>query len=75
MFNFVEGCAPPLCAEEFENLGVKLLSFPISATLAYAQMMTAFAAHLKKHGTTAGAQHAMLTLREYEALLDRSSYL
>ena len=29
MFNFVEGCAPPLSAQQFENLGVKLLSFPI----------------------------------------------
>jgi len=75
MFNFVEGCAPPLSAQQFENLGVKLLSFPISATLAYAQMMTAFAARLKKYGTTAGAPQSLLSLNEYEALLDRSSYL
>lgn len=74
MFNFVEGKAPPLTAAQFEKLGVKLLSFPISATLAYAHMMTAFAAHIKAHGTTVGAAQALMSLSEYESLLDRSSY-
>jgi 2-methylisocitrate lyase-like PEP mutase family enzyme len=74
MFNFVDSKAPPLTAKQFEDLGVKLLSFPISATLAYAHMMIAFTAHIKKHGTTTGAQQPLLSLSEYEALLDSPSY-
>ena len=40
-FNFVDGKAPPLTAAQFERLGVKLLSFPASSTLAYARDRTA----------------------------------
>lgn len=70
MFNFVDGKAPPLTAHQFEQLGVKVLTFPISATLAYAQMMTMFVAHIKEHGTTAHTLQPLMSLREYEALLD-----
>jgi len=72
------GCHDVLGAKIIEKAGfeaVYQLGNGLSATLAYAQMMTAFAAHLKKYGTTAGAPQSLLTLNEYEALLDRSSYL
>lgn len=75
MFNFVDGKAPPLTAKQFENLGVKLLAFPVSATLAYAQMMTAFMAHIKAHGTTAQAAQSLMPLSDYEALLDGAGIL
>lgn len=75
MFNYVDGKAPPLTAKEFEALGVKLLAFPVSATLAYAQMMTSFVDHIKAHGTTADAPQARMTLPDYEALLGKSDYI
>ncbi|SAK75796.1 carboxyvinyl-carboxyphosphonate phosphorylmutase [Caballeronia hypogeia] len=75
MFNYVDGKAPPLTAKEFEALGVKLLAFPVSATLAYAQMMTGFVDHIKAHGTTADAPQGRMTLADYEALLGKSDYI
>ncbi|WP_322044273.1 isocitrate lyase/PEP mutase family protein [Paraburkholderia sp. J67] len=75
MFNYVDGKAPPLTAKEFEALGVKLLAFPVSATLAYAQMMTSFVDHIKAHGTTADAPQARMTLSDYETLLGKSDYV
>jgi 2,3-dimethylmalate lyase len=75
MFNYVDGKAPPLTAKEFEALGVRLLAFPVSATLAYAQMMTGFVDHIKTHGTTANAPQARMSLSDYEAVLGKADYI
>jgi 2-methylisocitrate lyase-like PEP mutase family enzyme len=74
MFNAVDGKTPPLTATQFEAIGFRVLSFPISATLAYAQMMTAFAQHIKTHGTTVGAPGGALSIAEYENILDIRRY-
>ncbi|HDR9508473.1 carboxyvinyl-carboxyphosphonate phosphorylmutase [Burkholderia cepacia] len=74
MFNFVDGKVPPLTAAQFGRLGVKLLSFPVSSTLAYAQMMTLLAAHIRAQGTTAGSPQPLMSLAEYEAALGKSDY-
>ena len=74
MFNFVDGKAPPLTAARFERLGVKLLSFPVSSTLAYARMMTSFVKHIRVHGTTAGSPQPLMPLAEYDTVLGRSNY-
>lgn len=75
MLNFVEGKTPPLTAKQFENLGVKVLSFPISATLSYARMMTTLMAHIKDAGTTIGAPQPLMSLEEYGQLLGVHKYL
>jgi len=75
MFNYVDGKVPQLNANRFEQLGVRLLSFPISATLAYAQMLTSFMTHIRDHGTTANAPQQLMALTDYETLLGKSKYL
>jgi len=74
MFNYVEKKVPPLTAQRFGQLGFKIVCYPISSTLAYARLMTRFAAALKATGTTAGMEGEMLDLHDYERLLDRSRY-
>jgi 2,3-dimethylmalate lyase len=71
MFNYVDGKVPRLTATQFERLGVKLLCFPLSSTLAYAQMMTEFVEQIRLHGTTEGSRHSLMPLGEYEKLLDK----
>jgi 2-methylisocitrate lyase-like PEP mutase family enzyme len=75
MFNAVDGKTPPLSQTQFENLGVKLLSYPLSATLVYARAMQQFAAHLKQNQTLEGQPLAGLAISDYEAVLDRASYV
>jgi 2-methylisocitrate lyase-like PEP mutase family enzyme len=75
MFNYVEGKVPPLTAKRFETLGFRILCYPISSTLAYAKLMTRFAALLKETGTTAALQADMLDINDYEQLLDRARYV
>ena len=74
MFNYVERKVPQLTAERFGQLGFKLLCYPVSSTLAYAHMLTRFARTLKETGTTAALEGEMLTLHDYEQLLDRPRY-
>jgi 2-methylisocitrate lyase-like PEP mutase family enzyme len=75
MFNAVDGKTPALTAPQFETIGFRVLSFPISSTLAYAQMMLRFAEHIKMHGTTVGAPGGSLSITEYEDVLDVKRYL
>lgn len=75
MFNYVEGRVPPLTADAFGRIGFKLLSYPVSSTLAYAHMMRAFAAELKRSGTTRGLESGMLDLPAYEAFLGKERYV
>ncbi|MEY7874977.1 isocitrate lyase/PEP mutase family protein [Enterobacter roggenkampii] len=75
MFNFVDGKTPPLTAKQFENLGVKVLSFPISATLSYAHMITTLMSYIKDTGTTIGAPQPLMSLEEYGQLLGDHKYL
>lgn len=72
MFNVVDGRTPPLSVSRFRELGVRLLCFPVSSTLAYACMMRSFAAHLKSQGNTSG--FSQLSLEEYETILERQKY-
>jgi 2-methylisocitrate lyase-like PEP mutase family enzyme len=74
MFNAVDGKTPPLTAAQFEEIGFRLLSFPISSTLAYARMMQDFARHIKTHGTTVGAPSGAMSISEYENILDIRQY-
>lgn len=74
MFNAVDGKTPPLTHAQFKNLGVKLLAYPLSATLVYARAMQDFAAHIRQAGALQGQPLAGLAIADYEAILDRADY-
>lgn len=74
MFNAVDGKTPPLTATQLETLGFRLLSFPISSTLAYAHMMRRFAEHIKHTGNAFGSPGGAVSIAEYEALLGIADY-
>ncbi|RKP52502.1 hypothetical protein [Trinickia fusca] len=57
-----------------DAVDVKLLSFPVSSTLAYAGMMTLLAEHVRVRGTTAASPQPLMPLDEYDAVLGRSGY-
>jgi methylisocitrate lyase len=53
--NIVEGGkTPQLSAAELQEIGFKIVFFPVSALLAATHVMTACLRHLKEQGTTAG---------------------
>lgn len=74
VFNYVERRVPELTGQRFESLGFKVLCYPLSSTLAYAKLMTRFAATLKAAGTTQSLERDMLDIHEYEELLDIGAY-
>jgi 2-methylisocitrate lyase-like PEP mutase family enzyme len=74
MFNYVENKVPALTVQRFGELGFRVVCYPVSSTLAYAHLMERFASLLKASGTTAGLAKEMLSLRDYEQLLDRPRY-
>lgn len=74
MFNAVDGKTPPLTAPQFEQLGFRVLSFPISATLAYTHMMQQFAAHIRATGSGFGAPSGSVGIGAYEAVLGVGEY-
>lgn len=74
MFNAVDGKTPPLTATQFGRLGFRLLSFPISATLAYTHMMQQFAAHIRVTGSAFGAPSGSVGIGDYEAVLGIGRY-
>jgi len=74
MFNAVDGKTPPLTALQFEALGFRVLSFPISATLAYTHMMRNFAQHIRATGSAFGAPSGAVTISEYETVLGIAGY-
>ncbi len=69
--NMVEGGKTPfLSAPELGKMGYKLVAYPLSGLFAVAAAMTTCLAHLKEHGTSAGAPVEMLDFQEYEELID-----
>ncbi|WP_343583220.1 isocitrate lyase/PEP mutase family protein [Herbaspirillum sp.] len=74
MFNAVDGKTPPLNAAQFERLGFRLLSFPISATLAYTHMMQRMAEHIRATGSAFGLPSGSTTITDYEAVLGLERY-
>ncbi|OWY27184.1 isocitrate lyase/PEP mutase family protein [Herbaspirillum robiniae] len=74
MFNAVDGKTPPLTAAQFDKLGFRLLSFPISATLAYTYMMQRLAQHIRDTGSAFDAPTGTLAIGQYEAVLGLERY-
>ena len=73
--NMVEGGKTPfLPAPELEQMGYKLVAYPLSGLFAATAAMTACLKHLKDHGTSVGAPVEMLNFQKYEDLIDLEHY-
>ncbi|SPD76185.1 2,3-dimethylmalate lyase [uncultured Desulfobacterium sp.] len=69
--NMVEGGKTPfLSAQELEELGFKLVAFPLSGLFAATAAMMTCLTYLKNHGTTEGVSVEMVDFKEYEKLID-----
>jgi len=69
--NMVEGGKTPfLTVSELNEMGYKLVAYPLSGLFAAMAAMTHCLKHLKKHGTTNGVAVDMLNFRQYEDLID-----
>jgi methylisocitrate lyase len=72
--NMIEGGkTPSLSSRELEELGFKIVVFPLSGLFAATQAMEACFQYLKNHGTTAGFENA-LSFKEFEELIDVPEY-
>ncbi len=73
--NMVEGGKTPfLPAPELEKMGYKLVAYPLSGLFAATAAITKCLAHLKEHGTSAGAPLDMLDFNKYEELIDLAHF-
>jgi len=73
--NMVEGGKTPfLSAPELEQMGYKLVAYPLSGLFSAVAAMTACLSHLKEHGTSSGALVEMLDFQQYENLIDLEYY-
>lgn len=73
MFNALEGKTPPLSAAQLQNIGVKLLCYPLSSTLAYTSMLATLGRGLQAEGTDQ-RNVAQVSVDDYESLLGIARY-
>lgn len=67
--NIVEGGkTPQLSASELQEIGFKIVFFPVSALLATTQIMTACLRHLKEQGTTSGFEN-LVGFQDFQQLI------
>ncbi|MER3445838.1 MAG: carboxyvinyl-carboxyphosphonate phosphorylmutase [Candidatus Dadabacteria bacterium] len=72
--NMIEGGRTPnLSAKQLEEIGFKIVVFPLSGLFAATRAMEACFRHLKNHGTTAGFENT-LSFKEFEKLMDVPKY-
>ena len=73
--NIVEGGkTPALSASELQQLGFKIVFFPVSTLLAVTQVMTTCLRQLKEQGTTANFQN-LVSFKDFQELIGVSKYL
>jgi methylisocitrate lyase len=73
--NIIEGGkTPQLSASELQQLGFKIVFFPVSTLLATTQVMTACLHLLKAEGTTANVKD-LVTFKDFQELIGVSKYL
>lgn len=75
MFNYVEHTKiPNLTIQQFQDLGFKLLAYPLSSTFYYAKTMLDLMRTLKETGSTESFQEQMLKIHDYEKFLGIEKY-
>lgn len=67
------GRTPNLSANELEELGFKIVVFPLLGLFAATRAMEVCFQYLKNHGTTAGFDNT-LSFNEFEKLMSVSKY-
>ncbi len=73
--NIVEGGkTPSLSAAELQNLGFKIVFFPLTGLLAVTQTLTNCLTHLKQQGTTANF-HDLVRFQDFQALVGVPQFL
>lgn len=73
--NIVEGGkTPSLSAAELQNLGFKIVFFPLTGLLAVTQTLTNCLTHLKQQGTTANF-HDLVSFQDFQALVGVPQFL
>lgn len=72
--NIIEGGkTPQLSASELQEIGFKIVFFPVSTLLAVTHVTTACLRHLKEQGTTAKFED-LVRFKEFEQLIDVPKY-
>jgi 2,3-dimethylmalate lyase len=75
MFSYVDFTRiPNITFKQLEEFGYKLVIYPLSSTLAYAKTMQDLLKSLKTDETTKGFEEKMISLHEYEDLLELEKY-
>lgn len=75
MFSYVDFTRiPNITFKQLEEFGYKLVIYPLSSTLAYAKTMQDLLTSLKTEGTTKGFEEKMISLHQYEDLLELEKY-
>lgn len=73
--NIVEGGkTPEISTAELQNLGFKIVFFPLTALMAVTQVMSDCFRHLKQQGTTANLQ-GLVNFQDFQALMGVPEYL
>ncbi|HAZ48108.1 MAG TPA: carboxyvinyl-carboxyphosphonate phosphorylmutase [Cyanobacteria bacterium UBA11369] len=73
--NMIEGGkTPQLSASELQQLGFKIVFFPVTTLLAATQVMTACLRQLKAQGTTANLKD-LVSFKDFQELIGVSKYL
>lgn len=73
--NIVEGGkTPSLSATELQNLGFKIVFFPLTGLLAITQTLTDCLTHLKQQGTTANF-HDLVSFQDFQKLVGVPEFL
>ncbi len=68
--NMIEGGRTPLlAARELEDLGFKIVVFPLSGLFTATRAMETCFRHLKENGTTTGCSAGMTAFEDFEALI------
>lgn len=73
MFNYVNGKTPALTISQFRKLGVKVLCYPIAATLAYAKMLQSLTQSITHHESP--ESFPSLNLEQYNEILSINEFL
>jgi methylisocitrate lyase len=73
--NIVEGGkTPPISPLELQNLGFKIVFFPLTALMAVTEVMSACFRHLKEQGTTDNLS-GLMNFQEFQELMNVPQYL
>ena len=73
--NMIEGGRTPLLpAEKLQELGCRIVVYPLSGLFSAAAVIGACLQHLREHGTTEGFEGPILSFSEFEQVVEVAKY-